>query len=313
MWQLFAIVKGDPVRHRLGNQTEQHRGEKKMNKRIPAGRTDLHNHTTASDGLLTPTQLVEFAAQRGLKAIAITDHDTTDGIEEGQKAGHTFHVTVVPGIELNTQMDRKEIHILGYFIDRTSPVLQRRLTELKEDRKIRAGKMVNRLISLYGFDITCEDVLRQAGKGGVGRPHIGRALMEKGIVRDVSEAFKKYLGTDCPAYVDRTPLSPAEGIELIEKAGGVPVLAHPGLLPDQGLLEPLCKMGIKGIEAYHTKHTQEDSLRYSRFAQAHGLLITGGSDCHGELHNGIPSVGDVTVDTGVVEALKSLSVTDSVL
>ena len=278
-----------------------------MNGKMPAGRADLHNHTTASDGLLTSTQLIGYAAQKGLEAAAITDHDTTNGIEEGLEAGRKYHVAVIPGIELNTQIDRKEIHILGYFINFLSSDLQGHLAKIREARKTRAEKMVKKLVEVYGFDITYDEVLRQAKTGGVGRPHIARVLMAKGIVRDVAEAFEKYLGTDCPAYVERFPISPREGIELIEKAGGVPVLAHPGLLPDPDLMDPLLKMGIKGIEAFHSKHTQQESLRYSDLALQNGLLVTGGSDCHGELYGGMPIIGDVTVGMDVVQALKSLS------
>jgi predicted metal-dependent phosphoesterase TrpH len=278
-----------------------------MNPNIPAGRADLHNHTVASDGLLTSTELIEFAAKKGLQAAAITDHDSTDGIEEGLRAGEKHHVYIVPGIELNTQIDRHEIHILGYFIDPGCGELQEVLAKAREVRKTRAEKMVKKLADLYGFDIQYEEVLEQAKDGGVGRSHIGRVLMSKGYVKDVSEAFDKYLGTDCPAYVGRYKVTPREGIELIEKAGGVPVLAHPGLLPNPSLIYTLIEQGVKGIEAYHSKHTQVQSEEYANIAHQYGLLITGGSDCHGELYDGMPTIGDVSVETEVIASLRSLS------
>jgi predicted metal-dependent phosphoesterase TrpH len=278
-----------------------------MNVKIPAGRADLHNHTIASDGLLTPAKLIEYASIKGLQAAAITDHDSTDGIEEGLRAGKNHHIYVVPGIELNTQIGRYEIHILGYFIDPSCPELQKVLAKAKEVRRTRAEKMVGKLADLYGFDIHYEEVLEQAKDGGVGRSHIGRVLMSKGYVKDVAEAFEKYLGTECPAYVGRYKISPKEGIELIEKAGGVPVLAHPGLLPDPDLIDSLLEIGIKGIEAYHSKHTQDESVHYSNIARQHGLLITGGSDCHGELYGGMPIIGDVSVGTEVIKSLLDLS------
>lgn len=274
---------------------------------MPKGRADLHNHTVASDGLLTPTELIEYAAKKGLQAVAITDHDSTEGIEEGLRAGKKNHVYVIPGIELNTQIDHNEIHILGYFIDPGYSKLQEVLEKAREVRKTRAERMVEKLTELYGFDIHYEDVLAEAKEGGVGRYHIGRVLLSKGYVNNITEAFEKYLGTECPAYVGRYKITPREGIELIEKAGGVAVLAHPGLLPDPGLIYALIEQGVKGIEAYHSKHTQEQSKEYARIANQYGLLITGGSDCHGELYDGMPIIGDVSIDANVIASLRSLS------
>ena len=274
---------------------------------IPKGKADLHNHTVASDGLLTPTKLIEYAAQKGLQAAAITDHDSTDGIAEGLKAGEKYNVYVVPGIELNTQLNNHEVHILGYFIDIHFPEMQEILTKIREVRKSRGEKMVSNLTTMYGFDINYKEVLAQAKEGGVGRSHIGRVLVEKGYVREVGEAFEKYLGTDCPAYVSRYKLTTEEGIDLIIRAGGVPVLAHPGLLKDQSLINAILDMGIRGIEAFHSKHTQDQSIYYKSLALHHGLIITGGSDCHGELYDGMPIVGDVTVDTHVIKELFNMS------
>lgn len=279
-----------------------------MRANIPMkGRADLHNHTTASDGLLTPTQLVKYAAEKGLEAVAITDHDSTDGIVEGIRAGEKYNVYVVPGIELNTHINDIEIHILGYFIDIHFPEMQDILKRIKEVRRNRGEMMVNNLYNLYGIDINYMEVLQEAKEGGVGRAHLGRVLLEKGYVKDLEEAFQKYLGTDCPVYVSRYKLTAEEGIVLITKAGGVPVLAHPGLVKDQNLIPALLDMGIRGIEVFHSKHTQDQADYFKSLALCHSLLITGGSDCHGELFDGMPIVGDISVDTHVINELINIS------
>lgn len=272
-----------------------------------SNRADLHNHTTASDGLLRPRALVEYAYMKGLKAIAVTDHDTTDGIEEAVKAGKELGIEIIPGIEINTQIDNEEIHILGYYIEANHQWLQEILYKIRYSRLNRARIMVQNLCSIYGININYMEVLEQAKEGAVARPHIARVLIEKGIVADLAEAFSKYLGTNCPAYADRYRLTPKEGIDLIEKAGGIAVLAHPGLLNKQSLVHQLIEEGVKGIEAYHSKHTEEQAMYYKGLALKHGLIATGGSDCHGELMDGMPIIGDVTVGLEVVEALRALA------
>ena len=270
-------------------------------------RADLHNHTTASDGLLKPAQLVEYAARKGLGALAITDHDTTDGIDEGLAAGKIQKIVVVPGIEINTQLGSDEIHILGYYIDWKSSLLQNLLSEMKEIRKSRAEIMVQKLVALYGFDISNEEVQHQAKDGTVARPHIARVLISKGIVQDVNEAFEKYIGNHCPAYVERYHLTPKEGIQLIHRIGGVAVLAHPGLMHNHGLINDLIKCGIEGIEVYHSRHTLQQTKNFEDIAKQNELLITGGSDCHGELFDGMPIIGDVTVGMEEVKALRNMA------
>lgn len=270
------------------------------------GKADLHSHTTASDGLLSPKELVEWAAAKGLAALAITDHDTTAGINEGISAGKKAGIEVIPGIELNTQIGSIEIHILGYFIDMKSCRLQDTLTKIRDSRDHR-GRLMTERLALCGIKLGYDEVLRQSKGGAVGRPHIARALVALGIVDNVQEAFEKYLNPGCVAYSERYRLTPSEGITLIKESGGVAVLAHPGLLPDDSLLYSLCRMGIQGIEAYHSKHTQVQSDFYSNFANEHKLLITGGSDCHGELINGKPIVGNVTVGLSNIDAIKKVA------
>lgn len=267
------------------------------------GLADLHNHTTASDGLLTPSELVYWAKKKGLSAIAITDHDSTDGIEEAIKTGRDIGVYVVPGIELNTQIGEKEIHILGYFIDKDQSWFQELLIKIRNARVDRAVKMVENLRKIYGFNIDYDEIQKESGGSTVGRPHIARLLVKKGIVASIEEAFEKYIAADSPAYVERYKITPAEGIKIIKKAGGVPVLAHPGLLYNNSLVAEIIFQGVLGIEAYHIKHTQQQSEQLVKLAQEYNLLITAGSDCHGELIDGEPTVGSVAIDAQVVKDL----------
>lgn len=272
------------------------------------GGVDLHTHTTASDGLLTPAELIKFAKKKSLNAIAITDHDTTEGYAEtleNTKDNNNFFI--IPGIELNSQFKDEEIHVLGYFIDIENTHLQSILSEMRDSRVTRAKKIVKNLVRIYNFDISYDEVLEKAKKGAISRSHIARVLYDKGKVRNVSEAFNRYLGPKCPAYVERYRLDPKEAIELIKEAGGVAVLAHPGLLNDSSLINIYIKEGIDGIEVYHSKHTDEQTQSFEKIARKKNLIITGGSDCHGDLLNGIPIVGDVRVDTSVVGKLKELS------
>lgn len=268
---------------------------------------DLHTHTTASDGLLTPTQLVVQALEAGLRAVGITDHDTTDGLEEAITAGMQLGVRVVPGIELNTQVDDEEIHILGYYIHYDLPWLQEMLADIRHARWTRTKKMVENLRRMYNFDITFEEVQSEVTEGAAGRPHIARVLVKKGIVKDVTEAFEKYIGTECPAYEPRYHLPLEKGIKVIKDAGGVPVLAHPGLLKDQKYAMLAIELGVQGIEAVHSKHTPEQCKRYEDLARKHGLIVTGGSDFHGEKGDNMPQLGDIRMNCSVIEELKNLA------
>jgi len=276
-----------------------------MSNKVQNSRADLHNHTTASDGLLAPAQLIEYAVQKELACIAITDHDTIDGIDEAITAGEKYRIEIIPGIEINTQLASNEIHILGYFIDWKSSLLQEILIKMKNERRTRTKKMIQKLTKLYGFNITYEEILDKAEDAAIGRLHIARALMSKGLVKNINEAFNRYLGVDCPAYVDRYHLTPGEGISLIKKSGGAAILAHPGLLAKKELLDYMLNTEIDGIEAYHSKHTQEQAQYFASIARKNNLLITGGSDCHGELFNGVPTIGDVTIGMEEVVLLKN--------
>ena len=241
---------------------------------------DLHVHTTASDGTLLPYDVVARAKQAGLQAIAITDHDSVGGLSEAKAAGKNLSLTVFPGIELSTEIDSHEIHILGFCIDHQHQVLLSLLDTLQKSRYTRAQRMVENLVSL-GYKIELDAVLQHAGGAAPGRPHVGRALVDQGYISSVKEAFEKLIGYKMPAYVDRYKLSPQEAIEAIHAAGGISAWAHPGLAANDSLLEMFIEYGLDGLEAYHPDHDSEQSSHYVDLARKRGLFVTGGSDFHG--------------------------------
>lgn len=266
---------------------------------------DLHTHTNASDGLKTPEELVSDASRIGLSCLAITDHDTTDGLNAGIQAGCVLGIRVIPGIEINTQWAKEEIHLLGYFIDYKLDWLQHMLIRIRDTRLCRGEGMVKKLNTLYGFDIAFEEVQQEAGSGAIARPHIARVMVRKGYVKYVSEAFDRYLGTDSPAYMDRFRLTPGEGIDAIQRAGGAAVLAHPGLLPDPRLVDRIINAGIQGIEVYHSKHSKAQTDYFQGLCRRHGLLTTGGSDWHGEAGEGGSDLGLCGVGKDAVDFLEA--------
>ncbi len=243
---------------------------------------DLHLHTSASDGRLSPVGLVEMAAARGLRVIAITDHDTTAGIDAALEAGKAVpSLTVIPGVEINTDIPDGEVHILGYFIDYHQAGFQRTLATLRGARLDRAQKMVSKLAGLDIF-IDWEHVLQLAKGGAVGRPHIAQAMYEKGYVGSLQEAFDRYLARNGPAYVERHRLTPLEAVELIVQVKGLPVLAHPADLEDIGdLLPRFQKVGLVGLEAYYNGYPFQTTRELVALANRHRLVATGGSDYHG--------------------------------
>ncbi|MGB4302854.1 MAG: PHP domain-containing protein [Syntrophomonadaceae bacterium] len=243
---------------------------------------DLHVHSTASDGLFTPAQLLAKAMEIGLQGIAITDHDTVGGVQEAYNfmASHSISFQFIPGIEMNAEVDEIEVHILGYFIDYHNARLLNRLKEIREARWERAKKMVYRLKSM-GLAISFAQVEKLAQGDLIGRPHVAQALIEKGYVFSIKEAFQKYIGKGRPAYIPRYKFMPQEAIQLIKEAGGIPILAHPGLLPDNNLIYEVIAMGVDGLEVYYPEHTLQQVDQYLQLSQQLDLLVTGGSDFHG--------------------------------
>lgn len=270
-------------------------------------KTDLHIHTTASDGMLKPTEVVDWAVHKELIAIAITDHDTTKGIREALERSK-FHknIEVVPGIELSSDYQGEEVHILGYFIDYHNEELLNATKVLRQSRLVRGEKMVHKLREM-GINISLNEVKELADAGFIGRPHIARVLFEKGYVEGVADAFDKYIGKDKPAYVNRYKLSLKESIDLIHKAGGVAVLAHPGIIAERDVIKSVVDMGIDGIEVIHSSHGDEIIERLLELAKNYNLICTGGSDCHGHFIEDDLLLGEYTVDYEIVERLKELS------
>lgn len=246
---------------------------------------DLHIHTACSDGVLSPEAVVERAAGRGLRAIAITDHDTVDGNAEALEAGRRRGIAVVPGVEISTQWEGTTFHLLGYGMRRRPKGVRDTFDFLERSRRERNPRMVEKLRAL-GIEITLDEVAREAGGSLVGRPHFARVLLARGVVSTVQEAFDRLLGRGAAAYVDKERLVPAAAVELIREAGGVAVLAHPGLIEADRpgllprLLDHLIGLGLAGLEAFYSGHSEAESLRYAALAARRGLLVSGGSDFH---------------------------------
>jgi 3',5'-nucleoside bisphosphate phosphatase len=268
---------------------------------------DLHSHTTASDGTFSPTESVKRASGKGLRALGITDHDTIAGLAEAIATGKKYGIEVVPGIEISTVDNGQDIHVLGYYINYEDRDFLARLQSLREARD-RRNEMIVENLQKMGIPITLEEIVRKKGmdEGNIGRPHIAEVLIDKGIVSSLAEAFELYLGKQGKAYANPPRISPEQAINLVRSAGGVAVLAHPGLYHDEALVKRLIKYGLDGIEAYHTDHTPEQVTYYTMLAKEHQLIATAGSDFHGA-RNGVIFHGDIgtcTTDYDIVLKLK---------
>ncbi len=266
-----------------------------MNSRI-----DLHVHTTASDGQFSPTEVVHKALEIGLIAIAVTDHDTIAGVAEALEAARGTGLDVIPGVEISTDIPRSEVHILGYYIAHADLYLRSRLSLFRDSRLDRARRMVAKL-NRMGLPLDWERVQQIAGEAAVGRPHLARALLEKGYISSVDEAFHLYIGRNGPAYVERFKISPAEAVQTILAANGLPVLAHP--LQVSHLVPELTKHGLVGLEAYYPGYTPDETGFLLDLAAKYDLLVTGGTDFHGEDVLPGSQLGGVIVPQGVVENL----------
>ena len=262
---------------------------------------DLHLHTFFSDGTFSPQELVNEARRAELSCIAITDHDMISGIAPAQKIA-ADSLEVIPGIELSAEIDSKEIHILGYFIDTQSLRLQNEIEKINKIRRERVFEMVDKLNKL-GIDLEAEDVFKVAGQGSISRLHIAMAMVSKGKVSNIYEAFSRYIGNKGPAYVGKFSLTPQDTIGLIKEAKGVAFLAHPQASNCDELIPSFVKADLRGLEVYYPEHSQSTVNYYLQMANKHNLLVTGGSDCHG-LAKPEVGVGKVAIPYELVERLK---------
>lgn len=275
---------------------------------------DLHIHSTASDGSLSPADIIKAACTLGLRAISITDHDTVEGSVEAMRLQHACDLEILPGIELSASFENGSLHVLGYLIGLDHGQLKETLKLVQEARHDRNLKIIEKLQDL-GVAIDYDEVLAVSGGGQTGRPHIAQVLVEKKVVRTIDEAFSKFLKRGCPAHAQRYRLMPAEAIKTILDAGGVPVLAHPFTLDTKGgsamerTLAELKEDGLKGLEVYYPGHGHALTSRYESLARRYGLIITGGSDFHGivnpDIHIGVGR-GDLRIPYRLVEGLRGV-------
>ncbi|MDI6781291.1 MAG: PHP domain-containing protein [bacterium] len=263
---------------------------------------DLHIHTWFSDSTLSPKQVVTYAREMGLKAISICDHDIIDGAREAIEYASNS-IKIIPGVELSAVAMQHEIHILGYFMDMNDSCFNERLEAFRKTRISRIFEMIKKLAAI-GIKIDSKQIFEVAGKGSVGRVHVATVLCKENIVSSVQEAFNLYLGYNKPCYIKKTRISPEEAIRIIREAGGVPVLAHPGVSMCDEIIPELVRLGIKGIEAYHPMHPLPLWKHYEKLAKKYRLLITGGSDCHGTAR-GQMMIGTVRVAMDAVEKLRT--------
>jgi predicted metal-dependent phosphoesterase TrpH len=263
---------------------------------------DLHLHTRYSDGTYTPAELVSAAHGVGLAEIALTDHDTLDGCDEVKTLAAEAGIGFIPGTEITAELDGRELHILGYFVDAQHPDLARELRAAQDIRRKRVKDMVARL-NARAIPLSVDAVLELANCSAPGRPHVARALVAAGFCSSLDEAFERFLKKDRPGWVPKRKMSAARALELIHAAGGVAVMAHPGLNHDDRMVSRLARMGVDGLECHHPKHGPAAVARYEEMARELGLVVTGGSDCHG-MSKARPTIGTVKIPTVRVDALR---------
>jgi predicted metal-dependent phosphoesterase TrpH len=265
-------------------------------------KVDLHIHTNHSDGFHSPKEIVEKAKNAGLDIISITDHDNLSAIKEATVYGWELGIEVIPGVEISSDLKDKEIHILGYFIEPDNPELEHYLTFFREERVKRAIRIVNKL-KLLGFPITIEDVIDVAKDSAVGRPHIAQVMQEKGFTSSFFEAFNKYIGNGCPAFEKKVHISPQSAFKIINDAGGLSFIAHPGYMPEP-LLKELIEEGVDGIEVIHPSHSQQQVRFYKGIVNEYFLLESGGSDFHGGKREDDKNLGKYFTRSSAIEAMR---------
>ena len=263
---------------------------------------DLHIHTNESDSTFSPEEVVRYASQCNLKAIAITDHDSVAAIIPAKRCAAEYGIEIIPGVELTAYINDFEIHILAYYLNYGEKWFLNKLDLLKKARLVRAQQIVRKL-NKAGIGIDISDVTALSGNGAVGRMHIARVLVEKKRVPAIPDAFRRYIGKGRIAYVQKWTFSPGEIIDLISAVGGVSVLAHPNIMGQDKIISTLAKKGLQGLEVYHSNHSPQEVKKYISLAREYGLLVTGGSDCHGMGKGGV-LMGTVKIPYRIVEELK---------
>ena len=271
-------------------------------------KVDLHIHSTASDGRLSPAEIVHTSVELGLTIIALTDHDTVDGVAPALAAAKAFpRLKVIPGVEISTDMPTDEVHVLGYFIDYTDYELQATLEKMRHSRQQRAQKMIAELTNL-GIHIDWQRVREIAGSGSVGRPHLAQAMLEKGYIASIKEAFTKYISRDGPAYVERDKMTPQQVVRLILRCNGLPVLAHPLTINDpETMVVELKAAGLVGVEAYYDNYTADEIDGLVSLANKYNLIVSGGSDYHGLDASAETMIGGADVPMEAAEQLIALA------
>jgi hypothetical protein len=266
------------------------------------GNIDLHIHSNCSDSTLTPQEIVRLAKEKGLRAVAVTDHDSVSGVQDAMSVGAELGVEVISGVELSVSDGVSDIHILGYFVDHSDEFFLSELERFKAARLERVKKILAKLKQLE-VDIELESVLEIAENGALGRPHVAEALLDSGYVDTFEEAFRRYIGHRSPAYVPKLLLSPGDAFRLVEKAGGISALAHPGTVQRDDLIPEFVELGMKAIEVWHPKHDRGAVKYYMELARRYGLAVTGGSDSHG-LRTASASVGSERVPYSILISLR---------
>ena len=270
---------------------------------MPGG-VDLHSHTTASDGTLPPRELVKLAAKHGVKVLAVTDHDSVSGLAEAMDEAARHDIEIVPGLEINCDVDGAEIHVLGYCVDWRADWFETFLREQRAERTGRVHRIVERLTEL-GLPLTADEVFGICKEGSPGRPHVAQAMVARGYVKSVREAFDRYLRAGGPANVPRRRLAPVEAVRVIRRARGVPVFAHPGLANRDEMIPELVQAGLGGIETYYPEHSAGQIDAYRALCRTHDLVATGGSDYHGSHTGRASTLGSPHVPLEVWEQLKA--------
>ena len=264
---------------------------------------DLHLHTLFSDGTYTPEELTAHGAEHGLSALALTDHDTVEGCARMSAACRAANILFIPGTELTAEQNGNELHLLGYLLDTENQTLLTEIAKFQQVRQKRIHEMVARINEL-NIPLKAEDVFALANCRSPGRPHVARAMVKAGFCGSLDEAFERFLKKNRPAWVPKMKMSALDGIELIHQAGGLAVMAHPGLNRTDEVIPDLVRAGLDGIECFHTKHSTKTAERYLEIADKFQLLVTGGSDCHG-FSKGKPLIGTVKLPYEHIERLKA--------